>query len=293
MKGIFTALINTFNNDGSPNLNALKKVIDYNINICGIDGLYVNGSTGEFFNLPHEYKKEFLRATAEHVAGRVDIIAQIGGNVIEEILELADVAGECNYNAISAVTPYYSVYSIDEIIAHYFKIADYSKLPLIIYNIPIRTGVVLTRDNFKTLLAHENISGVKFTSNDFYLLDNVRGDFPDKLLFSGFDEMLLSAAVLGTNGAIGTTYNIAGHWAKNIFEAVQVSDIKTAQIWQRKMNHVVGTLLNSGGFLSTIKAMFEIYGIENCGGCRLPMAPVGEKQREIAAYIVDYIYKNN
>lgn len=292
MKGIYSALINTFNSDGSVNIEALKRVIDYNIEVCKIDGLYVNGSTGESFNMPHCDKIKSLRETAKYVNGRVNLIAQIGCNVVEEIYELADIAYECGYDAISAVTPYYFVYTKDEIVAHYNKIAEYSKLPLIIYNIPVRTSVVLTRSDFQKLLSHENIKGVKFTSNDFYLLDNIREDFPNALIYSGYDEMLLSAAVLNTDGAIGSTYNIIGHWAKDVMNAVKNNDLDFARKRQRNINTVVGKLLYGENLLSTLKAVFNVCGLD-CGECRLPMSPISERHIKIAEDIVEYIKLNN
>ena len=292
MKGIYSALINTFNKDGSPNIEILKQVIDYNIDVCKVDGLYVNGSTGESFNMSHADKITILRETAGYVKGRVSLIAQIGCNIIEEIFELADIAAECGYHAISAVVPYYFTYSKDEIVSHYYKIAEYSKLPLIIYNIPIRTSVTLTRSDFGKLLSHDNIAGVKFTANDFYLLDNIREDFPDTLIYSGFDEMLLSAAVLNTDGAIGSTYNIIGHWAKDVMTAVSNNDLDYARKRQRQINTVVGKLIESGSLMGTLKAVFTSYGID-CGECRLPMAPTTLEQRKAAAEVAAYIKANN
>lgn len=291
MKGIYSALINPYKEDGSPNIDALKKVVDYNISICDIDGLYVNGSTGENFNMPHEYKKAIFGATAEHADKRVKLIAQIGCNVIEEIYDLADFAFENGYDAISAVSPFYFPYTKAEIIDHYYRIAEFSKLPFIVYNIPIRTSVALTREDFQKLLSHENIIGVKFTANDFFLLDNIRADFPNKLIYSGYDEMLLSAAVLGTDGAIGTTYNIIGHWAKALLEAVRESDLPSALNAQRKINYVVGELLNTGAILSAVKAVFQLKGID-CGSCRLPMAPVTDEIMTAAAAVIKYIDSN-
>ena len=290
MKGIFSALFNTFKSDGSPDIEALEKIIDYNINVCGVDGLYVNGSTGENFNMPHEYKKTMLRAAAKHNAGRITLIAQIGSTVVEEIHELADIAYECRYNAISAVTPYYYVYSAESLMNFYTELADYSKLPLVIYNIPVRTGVSLSRAQFGTLLSHKNIAGVKFTHNDFYLLESIRSDHPNKLIYSGFDEMLLSAAVLGTDGAIGTTYNLIGDWAKKVFESAKACDLETARRYQHLINEVVGMMFETD-MLPTCKAMFTKLGIE-AGSCRPPMQPTGKAQLDNAERINAFVAAN-
>lgn len=287
MKGIFSAIINTFDQKGAPALEPFRKVIDHNINICRISGLYVNGSTGENFNLPHDYKKTFLRDAAEYNAGRVSLIAQIGCNVIEEVYELAAFAFDCGYNAVSAVTPFYYLYSGEEIISYYTSLADFSPLPVIIYNIPIRTSVTLSRDNFRRLLSHKNITGVKFTANDFYLLERIRGEFPEKTIFSGFDEMLLSAAVLGTDGAIGSTYNLIGNTANAVFNSVSAGDLVTARTAQTKINTIVDMLLETG-LIPTIKAVFSEFGIE-AGNCRPPMTPNGKLQYDNAKAIYNLI----
>jgi N-acetylneuraminate lyase len=291
MKGIFSALLSAFYDNGAPNFAAQKDIINYNIEKCKIDGLYVNGSTGENFNVPHQHKQAIIASAADQTNNRVTLIAQIGSNILEEIYELADLAAEYGYKAVSAVAPIYFSYSKSEIINHYLRIAEYSKLPLIIYNIPVRTSVVLKNDDFDKLLSHANISGVKFTSSDFYLLENIRATHPNKVLYSGFDEMLLSAAVLGTDGAIGSTYNICGHWAKAVYEAVQTGDLETARLYQHKINQVVKKLLDSGALISTLKACFEVRGI-NAGNCRLPVAPISDEQRKIAGQMMTFIENN-
>ena len=96
----------------------------------------------------------------------------------------------------------------DEIKDYYKYIAEHSELPLVIYSIPLLTGVTLSREDLLELFEHEKIIGVKYTANDFYTMERIRTACKDVYIYSGFDEMLLSAAVLGTDGAIGSTYNI-------------------------------------------------------------------------------------
>lgn len=289
MKGIFSALINTFDRNGAPDCETLRKVIDHNIEVCGIDGLYVNGSTGENFNLPHEYKKAFFREAAKAAKGRVALIGQVGCNVVEEIYELSDLCAELGYDAVSAVTPFYFKYTNEEIVAFYTALAERSALPIIIYNIPVRTGVALSRDDFRALLSQKNIAGVKFTANDFYLLERIRGEFPEKLIYSGFDEMLLSAAVLGTDGAIGSTYNLVGDFAAKVYNCAKSCDLAAARKYQTYINTVVEMLFKTG-LMPTIKAAFRYYGIE-AGNCRLPMSPNGDAQYENAREIYEFIEK--
>ena len=99
---------------------------------------------------------------------------------------------------------------------------------LIIYSIPFLTGVNMSIEQFAELFENDKIIGVKFTAADFYLLERMRKAFPDKLIFAGFDEMMLPATVLGVDGAIGSTFNVNGVRARQIFEAAQKGDIETA-----------------------------------------------------------------
>ncbi|MFA6947815.1 MAG: N-acetylneuraminate lyase [Eubacteriales bacterium] len=288
--GIYSALLCAYDANGRPDENALGSVVDFNIDVSGIDGLYVNGSTGESFNMSLCDRKTVIRAAASHTAGRVKLIAQVGCNVLEEIYELCDLCAECGYDAVSAVAPFYYPYSKAELIAHYKRIADYSKLPLVIYNIPVRTGVALTLADFRELLGYKNIAGVKFTSNDFFLLEQVRSEFPEALILSGFDEMLLSAAVLGTDGAIGSTYNFIGFWAKTVMDGVHSGNLAAAFAAQHKINGAVQLMLD-GGILPVMKAMLAQYGVCDTG-CRLPMAALTDEHRMCACAVKNYIDSN-
>ena len=287
MKGIYSALIGCFDEAGRPNLKAYGDAVDYNVNVSGVDGLYVNGSTGENFNMTFEDRKKVLSAVSERNNGRIGLIAQVGCNVVEEIYELADEAARCGYDAISAVAPFYYAYTKDEVKNHYKRIAERSKLPLVIYNIPTRTNIVLTLDDFRELLSEPNIVGVKFTCQDMFLLEEIRAEFPDAAIFNGFDEFLLAGLCTGASGAIGTTYNISGRFAKAVYNAVQASDLPAARKAQRVVNEVVKRLLDAG-IMQTVKAALELEGVA-CGSPRLPQSPINASHIEEAKKILEYI----
>ncbi|MGV3026770.1 N-acetylneuraminate lyase [Clostridium thermobutyricum] len=206
MKGIYSALLVSFNEDGSLNENGLRQIVRHNIDVCGIDGLYVGGSTGENFMLPTEMKKRIFSIVADENKGQVNLIAQVGSLNIEESVELAKYATDLGYNALSAVTPFYYKFTFDEIKHYYNTIINSVDNKMIIYSIPFLTGVNMSVDQFGELFENEKIIGVKFTAGDFYLLERLRKAYPDKLIFSGFDEMMLPAVVLGVDGAIGSTF---------------------------------------------------------------------------------------
>jgi N-acetylneuraminate lyase len=287
MKGIYSALLGVFDENGQPNIDGINAVVNHNIEHCKVDGLYVCGSTGENFLINTQSKKTILKEAAEAAKGRCKLIAHVGSNIIEEVLELSKWAKEFGYHAISAVTPYYYKFTPNEVKDYYRYIADNSRLPLNIYNIPILTGVSLSRYDFLELLSHKNIIGIKYTSNDYYMLERIRVECRDAYLYSGFDEILLSAAVLGIDGAIGSTYNIIGHWAKGIIEAVNNNDLDRARDIQSKMNTVIDKLI-AAGLYQTIKEVLELYGVK-CSGCRMPMSKTTNQHKEAAKDIYSYI----
>lgn len=170
---------------------------------------------------------------------------------------------------MSAVTPYYYKFDFEEIKQYYETIIHSVDNRMIIYSIPALTGISMTLEQFEELLRHEKIIGVKFTSTDFFLLERLRRSFPAKLIYAGFDEMLLSAVVLNVDGAIGSTYNINGRIAKKIFALVHEGNIQEARLLQHKVNDFIQSLLENGLY-QTIKEILKTQGVE-AGYCMPPL----------------------
>lgn len=290
-KGIYPALLTLFDKNGNPDTHAVGKLTDHVIENCRADGLYVCGSTGENFLMSHSQKREVLSSVAKAANGRVSLIAHIGSNVVDEVYDLADLAADNGYDAVSAVTPFYYKFTNKEVVDYYLRLADRSKLPLVVYNIPVLTSVSLSMPDFETLFSHGNIIGVKNSAQDYFFLERIRTAFPDKLIFSGVDEALLSAAVLGTDGAIGSTYNIIGSWGKEVFENCRKNNIPTALHAQKKINTVTDMLLKAGIY-QTLKEVLALYGISSCG-CRKPFAETTNEQKAAARRIFDTITQLN
>ena len=287
MKGIYSALLGAFDAEGRVNEVAVHALVRHNIERCGVDGLYVNGSTGENFLMTTDMKRKMFKAAAEATQGDVKLIAQIGSTVLEEALELSEYAKELEYDAVSAVTPFYYKFTQSEIRGYYRTIAEHSALPLVIYYIPTLTGVSLSLPELTDLLQVPNVIGIKFSSNDYFLLEQLRYAAPDKLIYSGFDETLLSTSVLQTDGAIGSTYNIIGHWAKRVHASARKNELSQARAFQHHINKVVADLL-SAGLYGTIKAVCELRGIP-VGSCKPPMHTTTQEQRTAAIHIAQYI----
>lgn len=289
MNGIYSALLGVFDSEGYVNEDGVRALVRHNIDKIGIDGLYVNGTTGETFLMTMDMRKQVLRAVANEANGKIRLIAHVGGICLDDVHELAAYAADLGYDAVSAVTPFYYKFSPAELRLYYTSIAEKSALPLIAYYIPSLSGVTMDTDTLCAIIDTPNVSGLKFTSNDFFALERLRAARPEKLIFSGFDEMLLPMTVLGTNGSIGPSYNIIGHWAKKLYESVKSGDMETARTMQKHMNYVVSEL-NDYGVYGTMKATLKLYGLP-AGDCKAPMAPISFRQNEAARRIRDYIGK--
>lgn len=283
MKGVFSALMTSFEHDGTVNEQGLREIIRYNLEVNHVDGLYVNGSTGENFMLSTEEKKEIFRITKDEVKDAVPLIAQVGSINLSEAIELAQYATELGYNALSAVTPFYYKFDFEEIKNYYDRILEAVDNRMIIYSIPFLTGVNMSLEQFAELFENEKIIGVKFTAGDFYLLERMRKSFPDKLIYSGFDEMLLPAVILGVDGAIGSTFNINGQRAKQLFTLAQQGKIKEALEIQHATNDLITDILQNGLY-QTLKEILKDKGV-NAGYCREPMKKLSAEKIAIAREI--------
>lgn len=269
LKGIFSALLVSFNEDGTINEKGLRQIIRHNIDKMKVDGLYVGGSTGENFMLSTEEKKEIFRIAKDEAGDAIALIAQVGSVNLKEAVELGKYATELGYDSLSAVTPFYYKFSFPEIKNFYETIIRETGSPMIVYSIPFLTGVNIGVAQFAELFENPKIIGVKFTAGDFYLLERLRKAFPNHLIYAGFDEMMLPATVLGVDGAIGSTFNVNGVRARQIFELAQQGKIKEAFEIQNVTNDLIEGILGNGLY-QTIKGLLEEEGIQ-AGYCREPM----------------------
>lgn len=269
LKGLFSALLVSFDEDGNVNEKGLRQIIRYNIDVNHMDGLYVGGSTGENFMLSTDEKKRIFEIAKDEAKDDLTLIAQVGSVNLKESVELAHFVTDLGYDAISAVTPFYYKFTFDEIKHYYDTIINDVDNRMIIYSIPFLTGVDMSLSQFGELFKNPKIVGVKFTQADFYLLERIRKTFPDKLIYAGFDEMLLPATVLGVDGAIGSTYNINGKRARQIFELAKAEKITEALEIQHVTNDLITDILDNGLY-GTIKLLLQEAGVD-AGFCREPM----------------------
>lgn len=278
LKGLYAALLVPFDENGQVKEEGLKQIAKNAIEVEQLDGLYVNGSSGENFLISKEQKKQIFKVVKEAVGNDVKLIAQVGSLDLNEAIELGKYATDLGYDALSAVTPFYYPFSFEEIKQYYFDIIEATQNKMIIYAIPDLTGVNISINQFKELFNNEKIVGVKYTAPNFFLLERIRKAFPDKLILSGFDEMLVQAVISGVDGAIGSTYNVNGCRARQIYDLAREGKVEEAYKIQHDTNNIIETVL-SMGIYPTLKEILKTRGIDG-GVPKRPFSPFNEANRK-------------
>lgn len=278
LKGLYAALLVPFDENGQVKEEGLKQIAKNAIEVEQLDGLYVNGSSGENFLISKEQKKQIFKVVKEAVGNDVKLIAQVGSLDLNEAIELGKYATNLGYDALSAVTPFYYPFSFEEIKQYYFDIIEATQNKMIIYAIPDLTGVNISINQFEELFDNEKIVGVKYTAPNFFLLERIRKAFPDKLILSGFDEMLVQAVTSGVDGAIGSTYNVNGRRARQIYDLAREGKVEEAYKIQHDTNNIIETVL-SMGIYPTLKEILKTRGIDG-GVPKRPFSPFNEANRK-------------
>lgn len=284
--GIFTALLTPFERDGSINEAALKDLIRYNLKM-GIRGFYVCGSTGEAFMMSREERARVMEIVKAE-AGDATLIAHIGSVNEMDAAALARQARALEYDLVSSVAPYYYKFSFEEIHGYYSRLADAAELPMLVYHIPALSGVNMGTSDLGTFLRDDRFIGIKYTSNDFFMMEQCKAAFPEKVLYNGYDEMFLAGLSMGADGAIGSTYNFMANKFVRIQSLFKEGNIAEAQKIQREANKII-TILCKIGVMRAEKEVLNQMGI-NLGVCRHPFAETTAEdkaliQKEILPFI--------
>lgn len=226
--GAYTALITPFR-DGQIDEAALRALIREQID-AGIDGLVPCGSTGESATMDHQEHEQVIAITVEEAGGRVKVIAGTGSNNTREAAELTAFAKRTGADAALLISPYYNKPTQAGHVAHYRHIADSADLPLIVYNIPGRTGVNMTPETIAEMAEHPLIVGVKEASGS---LDQVSRIIqlagPDFCVLSGDDSLTLAMMAVGAAGVISVTANLMPSRFKELVDAAAAGDFARAR----------------------------------------------------------------
>lgn len=275
-KGLFSALLTPFNEDGSINFDSLEKLVEFNLQ-NGIDGFYVGGSTSEGLLLSPEERMQVFECVKKANKGRATLIAHVGTICTLDAIKMAKKAEELEYDAISAVAPYYYGFTLDAVLGYYNDIVNSTSLPMIIYNFPNSGGFSLTKDIANKLFENEKFIGIKHTSGDMFTLNQFKTLDREIVVYNGFDETLLAGLSMGADGAIGSTYNFMGKKFKKIMNCFNSGEIETAKALQNEANEIICEMIKYGVFQSE-KAILTEMGID-MGQCRPPFLPISDECR--------------
>lgn len=280
-KTIFTgsgvAIVTPMNADGSINYEELGRLIDFNIE-NGTDAIIICGTTGESSTMTDEEHKECIRYAVEKTAKRVPVIAGTGSNDTAYAIELSKEAEELGADALLVVTPYYNKTSQAGLIAHFTAIADSVNIPIILYNIPGRTGVNIAIETFVELAKHPNIVAVKEAGgniNYFAKIIEACGDSLD--VYSGDDGMIVPVMSIGGKGVISVLANIMPKETHNLCKLCLDNNFIEAGKEQIRLLDLMNSLFIDVNPIP-IKEALNLMG-KNAGPCRMPLVPLSEKAR--------------
>ena len=275
--GVGTALVTPMSKDGL-DLPALDRLIEYQLN-SGVSALIACGTTGEPSTLSDEEWAAVISRAVLKAGGRVPVIAGTGGNNTADVIKKARLAKLLGAQAQLCVTPYYNKTSPEGLYQHYTRIADESPLPVILYNVPARTGLTLDTLTAARLSEHENIVALKEAGGDIGKAADLRNACGDALpIYCGADEMNVPMLSLGAIGVISVLSNIAPKLVCDMAAAAQSQDFGLASALQIQSMPLIRALFSSVSPIP-VKCALHMMGLcENL--LRLPLVPLEREKEE-------------
>lgn len=276
MSGAHAAMFTPFDAKGRVNPEMIAKIMDYGY-ANGLKGFYLTGTTGEWWLLSLEERKQVLAAAVASNRGRGKLIAHVGANRTDDSVELARYAAEIGIDWVSSIAPQLYRTSFDATLYHYRKIAEATDLPFMVYSM----GAALVPERDIRFFDLKNVKGIKYTGRDYYAaqrLKRVLDKSKETIWFAGCDEQLLCGLALGNvfAGGIGTSYNIIPKHIAMICEYAAKNDFRTAAKWQDETNRLIELMIESDNW-SYRKAMMRFIGLD-CGPYRKPFEPLTAAQ---------------
>lgn len=274
--GMATALVTPMTSTGI-DYDALGRFIDFQID-SGIDALVAVGTTGESATIEPADQTEIIRFTVERAAGRVPVIAGTGTNNTAHVLENTKRACDVGADAVLVVTPYYNKATQSGLITHFTAVADVSSVPVILYNVPGRTGCNIQPATVAKLAEHPNIAALKEASGNFPQFLEILRLCGDKLdVYSGEDALTVPMMSMGCKGAISVLSNVVPAEAVAMTDAAKAGDYEKAAALQLQMLPLINALFSQVNPIPAKAAVSAMgYGEENI---RLPLTPMEEPFR--------------
>lgn len=276
--GSIVAIVTPMDADGGLDFPRLRTLIDYHV-AEGTDGIVIVGTTGESPTVDVEEHCELIRASVEHAAGRIPVIAGTGANSTAEAIELASFAEQAGAQAHLSVVPYYNRPTQEGLYRHFRAIAEAVELPLVLYNVPGRTVADMTNDTTLRLAEIPNIVGIKDATGSIDracdLVERAPADFA---LYTGDDMTALPFMLLGGHGVISVTANVAPRAMHEMCSAARAGDLVTAREINARLVWLHRDLFCEANPIPVKWAVAQMGLIEQ--GIRLPLTTLSESMHD-------------
>ncbi|MBQ6558221.1 MAG: 4-hydroxy-tetrahydrodipicolinate synthase [Clostridia bacterium] len=259
------------------NFDELGRLIEFNIE-NGTDAIVICGTTGEASTMPDEEHLAAIEYTVKKVKGRIPVIAGTGSNDTPHAIELSKKAEAYGVDAVLSVTPYYNKTSQRGLVAHFTAIANAIKIPVILYNVPSRTGMSFDIDTLKELAKVENIVAIKEASGNISYMARVAAEVPELYIYSGNDDMIVPTLSLGGKGVISVLSNVMPKEAHDICEYYFNGEVEKSRDLQLRLLELINNLFIEVNPVP-VKTALNLMGF-NAGNLRMPLVPMAEANLE-------------
>ena len=277
--GSIVALITPFTQDGKVNYEKLGELLDWHI-ANNTDAILILGTTSESPTMSHEEDLEICRFSVERVAGRVPVIASSGSNSTQTVIEKSLDLQAAGADAVMNIAPYYNKANKKGMYHHFADVADAIDIPLIIYNVPGRTGCSIPADVVGELSKHERIIGIKEASGDLsYVAKIAKYANENFAIYSGNDDVILPVLSMGGSGVISVLANVMPKETHDMVMSYLNGDTKGALAEQLRLMNLINNLFIEVNPIPVKEAM-NLMGM-NVGGFRLPLCEMEDEHREI------------
>lgn len=277
-EGVCTALVTPFEGD-SINYHMLEALLERQIS-AGVSAIVLSGTTGESPTLTKQEKLELFQRGREILKDRALLIAGTGSNCTSQAVDLSMEAEDLGADALLVVTPYYNRATPEGLIAHYTAIADRVHIPVLIYNVPSRTGVDVPVSVYRQLSQHPNICGVKEASGNLAKIARIRNECgQDFGIWSGNDDTAVATMALGGSGVISVLSNLYPKTTVKMASSALSGDFKTAAALQCRLMPLIDALFSAVNPIP-IKAALSMLGLE-VGPCRLPLTGLDREKTRL------------
>lgn len=276
--GAGVAIVTPMNSDESINFEKLGQLIDFQID-NGTDAIVICGTTGESAAMTDQEHVDCIEYAVRHVHGRVPVIAGAGSNHTSYAVWMSKEAKRVGADALLHVTPYYNKTSQLGLIRHFNAVADATDLPIILYNVPSRTGVNITPATYRELAKHPNIVATKEASGNISQIAQIVQTCGDDLdLYSGNDDQVVPLLSLGAKGVISVLSNIMPRQTHDICRLFFEGKVAESRALQLKLLPLINALFSDVNPIP-VKEALNLMGWE-CGECRLPLISMQQQPKE-------------